>query len=176
MPGVKEGVFTYRFPPGWTARKFDADAFYKKHFQNHAGGSKGVDVLGFANADDADTLWLIEQKDYRQGVEREVLLEDLFEAVAHKASATLACLVAARSRAQDGSASEMLASAALLKRRVRCILHIEQPAHRSRLFPVVADPKTLRDRFRRAVRAIDVRAEAGDKATLDTRGLPCVIA
>lgn len=171
MQSVVEKTFTYVFPNKWKAEKYDEDAFYTKHFQSFAGGAKAVDVLAFGPGTE---LWLIEQKDYRQG--SQIKAAELLEAVAKKMSNTLACLVAARSRAEPGSASAKLAGNALSKHKVRCVLHIEQPIKISRLYPQVIDPKTIRDKLRQTLRAIDPHAEGGDKNTLNNRNhLPFAI-
>ncbi|MCP5277661.1 MAG: hypothetical protein H6935_04780 [Thiobacillus sp.] len=171
MPSVTEKAFTYVFPANWRAEKFDKDAFYLGHFSSFAGGTKAVDVLAFG---DDNELWLIEQKDYRQGAQIKAV--ELLEAVARKMSGTLACLVAARSRAATGSASQILAHDALHKYKVRCALHIEQPQKPSKLHPQVIDPKSIRDKLRQTLGAIDPHSEGGDKSVLNGRGrLPCAI-
>lgn len=164
MPNVTEGSFTYTFPTGWVAEKYDQTSFYLNHFQAFAGGSKAVDVLAFGPL---NTLWLIEQKDYRAG--SNITSAELFQAMADKVIGTLACLVAARSRAQPNGQCQSLASLALGKHKVRCVLHVEQPPSHSKLFPQVIDPKSARQKLRQVLRPVDEHAEIGDKALLNSR-------
>jgi hypothetical protein len=167
MPSITEGQFTYNFPATWSAEKYDVDSYYRVHFQSFAGGRrKAVDVLAFGGGNE---LWLIEQKDYRVGAE--IKAAELFDAIASKILTTMACLVAARSNASPGTRSQIVASGALLKPKVRCILHIEQPATHSKLFPQVVDPKTVQDKLRSALKAVDRRAHAGSQAQLNGLGL-----
>lgn len=171
MPNVTEKAFTYQFPSDWRAVKFDKDAFYQEHFKSFAGGTKAVDVLAFGENDE---LWLIKQKDYRQGAQ--IGTVELLAAVAKKMSGTLACLVAARSCAAPDSASAKLAHDALHKHKIRCALHIEQREKPSKLYPQVIDPKSIRDKLRQTLRAVDCHSVGGNMATLNQLGnLPCVI-
>ncbi len=163
MPSIPEGLFTYDFPATWSAEKYDMDSYYRVHFQSFAGGQKAVDVLAFGGGNE---LWLIEQKDYRAG--SQIKAAELFDAIASKMLATMACLVAARSNAAPGTRSQIVASGALLKPKVRCVLHIEQPSTHSKLFPQVVDPKTVRDKLRSALKAVDRRAHAGSQDQLNS--------
>lgn len=171
MVAIVEGHYTYQFPPGWTATKYDQDTFYIKKFQrvglveDGSKGVKAVDVLAFG--DDSE-LWLIEQKDYTGGG-AQIKAGELLTAMAEKVVGTLACLVAARINGQRDSASQLLADQALKKTKIRCVLHVEQPTKLSKLFPQVIDPKTARDKLRRALGAIDSHAEFGNKTTLNTK-------
>lgn len=166
MPNIPEGDFNYCFPTTWTAKKYDETSFYKNHFQSFANGCKAVDVLAFC---DQDTLWLIEQKDYRQG--SSITSAELFQAMADKVIGTLACLVAARAQAQHAGICHTLATQALTKKKIRCVLHVEQPRSHSRLFPQVIDPANARLKIRQTLRAVDNKAEIGDKTTLNNLGL-----
>lgn len=167
MLSISEGSFNYDFPDDWTASKFDKDPFYLKHFQSFGAGVQAVDVLAFSN----DELWLIEQKDYRQGQDQESAINanDLFMVMASKVLGTLACLVSARSLGTSNeSASHQLATEALLRKKVRCVLHIEQPTKPSTLFPQVIDPKNAKDKFKRVMKSVDPRAVIGDKNVINS--------
>ncbi len=177
MPRIDEGRYAYQFPQGWTAAKYDEDGFYVKKFQKVGlvedgnKGVKAVDVLAFG---DGPELWLIEQKDYSGGG-AEIKAGELLYAAAGKLVGTLACLAVAHKNCQLGSASQQLAAQALRKTRIRCVLHVEQPAKPSRLFPQVIDPKTARDTFRRAVGPIDSHAEFGNQEQLNAKNWAWVI-
>jgi hypothetical protein len=173
MPSIPEGHFTYQFPDGWSAHKYDQDGFYIRHFQRvgqiESGdeGAKAVDVLAFGAGQE---LWLIEQKDYTGG-QAQIQATALLRAFSAKVTDTLACLLAARSNAQPGSTSHELATQALTKPTLRCVLHVEQPVKPSKLFPQVIDPKTARDKLRRSIKPIDPRAEFGSAAELNAKAL-----
>lgn len=173
MPNIQEGRFTYQFPSDWVASKYDQDSFYIQHFQRvgqiESGdeGAKAVDVLAFGVGPE---LWLIEQKDYTGG-QAQIQASALLRAFSAKVTDTLACLLAARSRAQPDTTSHELAIKALARPLLRCVLHVEQTAKPSRLFPQVIDPKTARDKLRRSLKPIDPRAEFGTAAELNARDL-----
>lgn len=164
MPTVTEGAFTYSFPNAWKANKYDETPFYKNHFQNFAGGTKAVDVLAIGNGAE---LWLIEQKDYRQGAI--IKCAELFDHVALKVLHTLACLVSTRSTGAPGTACVMTAANALAKPQIRCALHVEQPQHHSKLFPQVIDPKTAAQKFKQQMKAVDRHPLVGDKSFLNSK-------
>lgn len=164
MPTVTEGAFTYSFPNTWKANKYDETSFYKNHFQNFAGGTKAVDVLAIG---DGTELWLIEQKDYRQGAT--IKCAELFDHVALKVLHTLACLVSTRSTGAHGTACLMTAQNALAKPQIRCALHVEQPKSPSKLFPQVIDPKTAVQKFKQQMKAVDHHALVGDQSFLNSK-------
>jgi hypothetical protein len=153
MLNVDEGTFRYQFPDDWIAVKFDGLTFYKTHFQNVAGGTKGVDVVAVEPG--SYTLWLIEAKDFRVHP-REKLLP-IERELADKVRGTLACLMAGRANAGETGDlnTDRLWRSALMLRRIRVVLHLEQPQTYSRLFPQSVDPKTIKDILKRSVRAFD---------------------
>ncbi len=129
MPTIVEGQLTFRFPDHWQASKFDQWRFFRNQFQSVCGGSKAIDVLA---VEPHSCLWTIEVKDYRR--HRRVKSIDLAEEVAVKVRDSLAALVAAQANANDANERAM-AAAALRCSRLRVVLHLEQPAKHSKLFP-----------------------------------------
>lgn len=128
MPTITEGNLTFDFPEGWNVAKFDEWSFYRNQFRYLCGGSKGMDILALDPA--SGCLWQIEVKDYR--LHRRVKAGGVAEEVVQKARDTLAALAAARTNASDDGEKAM-ADAALRCRRLRLVLHLEQPSTPSRL-------------------------------------------
>ena len=150
MPRITEGNLTFDFPHGWQVAKFDEWSFYRNQFRRLCGGSKGIDILALDPA--SGWLWQIEVKDYRE--HRRPKAGGVAEEVVQKARDTLAALAAARVNAND--AGEMaMADAALRSRRLRLVLHLEQPPTPSRLSPRDFDPVDIQQRLRQLAKPID---------------------
>ena len=149
MPAITEGQLTFQFPDDWKATKFDDWSFYRNQFQNVCGGAKAVDVLA---VEARICFWKIEVKDYRQ--HRRTKTIELADEVAFKVRDSLAALVAARANANDGDEKD-LARAALQCPGLRVVLHLEQPAKHSKLFPRAIDPAAVRQRLKQLIKAID---------------------
>jgi hypothetical protein len=160
MSSITEGQLTFQFPDDWKASKFDEWSFYRNQFQSVCGGSKAVDVLAI---EPRVCSWKIEVKDYRQ--HRRTKIIDLAEEVAVKVRDSLAALVAARANASDCDERD-LASAALRCRRLRVVLHLEQPAKHSKLFPRAIDPAAVRQRLKQLIKAIDPHPLVLERARL----------
>ncbi len=140
MTRLQEKNFTYDFPPGWAAEKWDDTEFHRKRFSNSMGSSKSVDLVAFDNG--ADHLWLIECKDFRLADNLTILRR--CEEIPQKFKDTLASLVCARNAPDEPTKS--FSRSALKKTRLRCVVHWEFDFHHDRrLFPVktmVADIQT----------------------------------
>ena len=149
MPSLIEGLFTLRFPEHWKVSQFDRWSFYLNQFQRVCGGAKAVDVLAI---EPKVCFWKIEVKDYRQ--HRRTKTVDLAGEIAMKVRDSLAALVAASVNANDAAEREM-AMAALRCPRLRVVLHLEQPAQHSKLFPRAIDPANVQQRLRQLIKAID---------------------
>lgn len=149
MPSITEGQLTFDFPNGWQVSKFDEWSFYRNQFQQACGGTKAVDILAVERR---TCLWNIEIKDYRQ--HRRTKTIDLPDEIAVKVRDSLAALVAARANANDAD-EKALAKAALSCSRLRVVLHLEQPAKHSKLFPRAIDPAKVQQRLKQLIRAID---------------------
>ena len=138
-------------PYGWQAEKLDDTAFYRKHFQSFA-DSKSVDMAAFKL--DGDELWLLEVKDYR--LDRRTKTLDLFKEVALKVRDTLALLYLAKGKPQISI--HRFASEAVGKATIRVVLHMEQPANPSRLYPLIVERGNVRIKLQQTVRVVDPRA------------------
>jgi hypothetical protein len=149
MPSITEGALTFQFPEGWLIAKFDAWNFYRNQFQQVCGGAKAIDMFAIASN---HCVWAIEVKDYR-GHPRAKTIE-LTDEVACKVRDSLAALVAARVNANDEGEKRM-SSAALACNRIRVVLHLEQPAKHSKLFPRAIDPAQVTQKLKQLLKAID---------------------
>jgi hypothetical protein len=163
MPSITEGRLTFGFPNGWQASKLDNWSFYRNQFQRIgaarlpcskcgspcAVGSKAVDIVAI---DTGRCCWIIEVKDYRQHSRTKAI--DLADEIALKVRDTLAALVAASTNGNDADEKKR-AVAALRCRRLRIVLHLEQPAIHSKLFPRAIAPAHVLQRLKQLVKAID---------------------
>jgi hypothetical protein len=149
MPPIIEGQLTFTFPEQWEASQCDRWSFYRNQFQRTCGGAKAVDILAVRSQ---ACCWNIEVKDYRQHPRTKTI--ELADEVAQKVRDTLACLVAAKANANN-PAERDLAIAALQCSRLRVVLHLEQPAKHSVLFPRAIDPADVLQRLKQLLKAID---------------------
>lgn len=148
---LKVDRLRFEFPDGWIASQYDDWSFYRNQFIRVRDGIKAVDIVA---VDDAGTAWFIEAKDYRR--QRRTKTIDLADEVAQKICDTLAALLPARLNANDSEECEM-AGALLRAKRLRVVLHLEQPRRHSKLFPRAIDPAAVLQKLRSSVRAIDPR-------------------
>jgi hypothetical protein len=149
MPTVEVGTLTFVFDVGWQASKYDDWAFYRQQFQRVRNGVKAVDILAVAPD---RTVWFIEVKDYRHHPRTKPI--ELADEVACKVFDTLAALLPARIHGNVGQETTV-ASAALQGCALRVVLHLEQPARHSKLFPRAIDPANVRMKLRQLVKPID---------------------
>jgi hypothetical protein len=140
---------TFSFPDTWMADTYDAWDFYRNHFGKMWNGIKGVDLVA---VDGAHTTWLIEVKDYRR--RKRVKASRIDDEVARKVYDTLAALLPAAVNGSDQD-EQRLARAALGARRLRVVLHLEQPRKHSMLFPRAIDPAEVKLGLRRLLKPID---------------------
>ena len=150
MPEFQEGKLACDFPPSWAVAKYDNWAFYRNRFVACCGGSKAVDFLALDSKNRA--LYLIEVKDYRRFIrtKNDMLL---WEEVAFKVRDTLAGLVAAK---MDATSSERFyAKLALDVRKLRVVLHLEQPRTSSKLFPRAFDRAYVQQKLKQMLKPID---------------------
>lgn len=148
MPDITVGQLRFTFPDTWDASQFDGWSFYINQFQKVCGGTKAIDILAL----NSPCCWLIEIKDYRQHPRTKSI--DLAEEIATKVRDSLAALVADSMYAND-DIEKSLAMAAVRCTRLRVVLHLEQPAKHSKLFPRAIDPANVRLRLRQLLKAID---------------------
>ncbi len=155
MPAVTVDGLVFDFPTGWRAAKYDDWTYYQKQFQQVCGGAKAVDLAVLAAN---NCLWLVEVKDYRRNPRtKPSALADEF---AEKVRDTLAGLAAGRVRASE--AERQFARDALAAADVRLVLHVEQPAAHSKLFPRAIDTAKVLQRLKQLVKAIDPRVKVAE--------------
>jgi hypothetical protein len=159
MPEIREGKLIFSFPDDWKISKYDEWAFYRKQFLRLA-DPKAVDIL--AVDPDNRQSWLIEVKDYREYPRTKPM--DLPLEIAVKMRDSLAGLACARVNAND-TKEQQVAHEAVTGNCLRVVLHLEQPAKRSKLFPRAIDPADIQQKLRKLVKAIDPHPLVIEKAT-----------
>lgn len=148
MQELVEGMLTFTFPAPLIAQQYDGWSFYRNQFNSAFGGTKAVDFVCL----DQQCTWLIEVKDYR--VNRRSKPSELGDEMAIKVRDTLAGLVTASCNANE-SDERLFAKKAVKNKRLRVVLHIEQPAKLSKLFPQVVNPANLKAKLKQLLRAVD---------------------
>ncbi len=149
MPEVSVGLLGFSFQAGWHVSQYDTWAFYRRRFINTRDKTKAVDVIAIGPD---RTAYLIAVKDYRRHQRTKPI--DLADEVVSKVCDTLAALLPARLNgdvAQETDFAQQLLEA----RRLRIVLHLEQPVKHSKLFPRAIDPANVRQKLRQRAKAID---------------------
>jgi hypothetical protein len=160
---IIEGQLKFTFAENCHASKYDEWSFYRNQFQNICGGSKAVDILCLSQ----HTLWLIEIKDFR--VHRRTKSEDIGDEIAIKVRDTLAGLVAAKVNANDQDEKQFATLALQHLKGIRAVLHLEQPAKHSKLFPKAINPANVKLKLKQRLKAIDAHPLVVDKKSLATK-------
>jgi len=148
MQELVEGTLTFTFPDPLKAQQYDDWSFYRNQFNSAFGGTKAVDFICL----DQQCTWLIEVKDYR--AHQRTKPSELGDEVAAKVRDTLAGLVAASCNANDLD-ERRFAEKAVKSKRLRVVLHIEQPQRPSKLRPQVVNPTDLVMKMKQLLRAVD---------------------
>ena len=164
MPTINEGQLTFTFPDNWLASKFDEWSFYRNQFHKVCGGTKAVDIVA---VEPGESLWSIEVKDYRQ--DRRTKTIDLADEIALKVRDSLAGVAAASVNANDAS-EKRLAGKAMRCTQLRVVLHLEQPAKHSKLFPRAIDPANIKQKLKQLIRAIDPHPSVLETARMNAVG------
>lgn len=156
---VREGALTFHFPDLAKVGQYDSWAFYRRQFNACFGGTKAMDFVYV----DGQATWLIEVKDYR--AHRRTKVIDLADEVAFKVRDTLAGLAAAQCYATD-EGEQQLAREALKTKCFHVVLHLEQPAKHSKLFPRAVDPANLKVKLKQTLRAVDAHPRIVNRHTI----------
>jgi hypothetical protein len=151
MPLVTEGNLTFEFPAGWDVAKLDDWSFYRNQFLKVCNGTKAVDILAIEPGQAC--AWYIEVKDYRRHVRTKTV--HVADEIACKVRDSLALLAAA---SVNDDVEKAQARLALRCQDIKVILHLEQPAKHSKLFPRKIDLANTQQKLRQLVRAIDPHA------------------
>lgn len=175
MPTIVEGKLQFSFPNGWRATKYDDWTHYRNQGIKLCGGAKAVDILLL---DPSSCSWLLEVKDYRQFQRTKTV--DLGDEIAGKVRDTLAVVAGAQHHASD-PAERDFSRRFIQSRRIRVVLHLEQPSTHSKLFPRAINPADVCQRLRQLLKPIDPHPQvveigsmsgiAWDVAILPTAGL-----
>ena len=169
MPTVIEGNLRFQFPAGWRTEKFDGSSFYRNQFQRVCGGAKAVDILALGPDRSA---WFIEIKDFRAHPRQKSM--DLVQEVAAKVRDSLAAVLPASVNANDAEEKEF-ARGALTSRSINVVLHLEQPAARSRLFPREFDLANVRQKLRQLLKPVDAHLKVVGSGTVRGREIPWTV-
>jgi len=162
MPTIEVDGIAFTFPNNWLFSKYDEWRYYKAYARARS-GTKAVDLLAI---DPDRTAWLIEVKDYR--AHRRTKPTDLSHEVAQKVHDTLAAVLAARTKAADDE-EKQIAKKIARATRLRVVLHLEQPAKHSKLFPRAIDPADVKLKLRTLLKPVDAHPSVVEIA--DLRGL-----
>jgi hypothetical protein len=156
----------FDFPADWHVSKYDDWSFYRNRFTRMWSGITSLDLLAIGPE---KTAWLIEVKDYR--IHQRTKPIDIAHEVAHKVFDTLAALLPTKVNADDAT-EKSIACEITKAKRLRVILHLEQPAKHSKLFPRAINPANVRQKLCQLLRPIDahpVVAESTRMGTLEWR-------
>jgi len=155
----------FDFPDDWPVGKYDDWSFYRNQFSRMWNGIKSLDLLAI---DSDKTAWLIEVKDYR--INSRTKPSDLAEEVAHKVFDTLAAIIPAKIHASDPD-EKRLAHAVSASRKLRVVLHLEQPAKHSKLRPRAINPADLQQKMRQLLKPVDAHPRVVDMESMIGREL-----
>ncbi len=158
MPTLTELHLSCTFPDGWQATKFDDWHFYQRRFKDCCGGNKAVDFLAHDTGN--MTLWLVELKDYRQHRRTKDDKISLWEEVAVKVRHTLAGVFAAA--VDENHPDHTYAVAALKAKKLRVVLHLEQPRTHTKLFPRSYNPANVQQKLKQLLKPIDAHPRVTD--------------
>ena len=162
MPTLDEGKLTCTFPDDWEVTKYDDWIFYKNQFGKSCCGNKAVDFLAHDPREQA--LWLIELKDYREF--RRTKDDKLWAEVAIKARDTLAGLFAAK--VAIAHPQHAYAVIALAARKLRFVLHLEQPRNHSKLFPRAYKLADVQQKLKQLLKPIDAHPKVIELGNMDS--------
>lgn len=157
----------FGFTEGWECSRYDGWSFYRNSFSRLRNGIKAVDLLVLSPE---QTAYFVEVKDYRTQVRTKP--SDLGDEMQSKVFDTLAGLLPARTSATDTD-EQAFATSILKAKRLRVVLHLEQPAKQSRLFPRAIDPATVQQKLKQLLKAIDAHPLVVETGRM--RGLPWTV-
>ncbi len=170
MTTIVEGDLTFSFPESCRASKYDDWSFYRNQFQPVANGCKAIDILCV----EGDISWLIEVKDYRRHPRTKTIV--IADELAIKIRDTLAGLASAAKVANDEDERLRAQQSLANRRRWRVVLHLEQPATPSILWPIVIDRAKLLLKLRtKKLKAIDAHPIICDRARLHNIPVPWTV-
>ena len=152
MPFTNVDGLDFDFPASWQTSKYDDWIFYRRQFSPMRNGIKSIDLLA---VDPEKTAWFIEVKDYRANVRTKP--SELGDEVARKVFDTFAAMLPAKVNANDADELQM-ATAVLGAKKLRVVVHLEQPKKHSAFRPRAFDPGAVQEDLRRLLKPIDPHA------------------
>ena len=150
----------FDFPDNWVVSKYDDWSFYNNRFKCMWNGIKGLDLLAVSPS---HVAWLVEVKDYRTN--RRTKAIDLSEEVSRKAFDTLASLLPAKVNGNVQEETEVCREV-LRSVQLRVVLHLEQPAKHSKLYPRAIDPANVQMKLRQLIKPIDAHPRVVEKTNM----------
>lgn len=150
----------FDFPDNWQVSKYDDWSFYRNQFTCMWNGIKSIDLLAI---DTNKTTWLIEVKDYRTNPRTKP--SDLGEDVAHKVFDTLAAIIPAKINATH-SDEKLLAPTVSASRKLRVVLHLEQPEKHSKLRPRAINLADVQQKMRQLLKPVDAHPQVVDMRSM----------
>lgn len=149
MTRVPVENLTFTFPDGWQVSKYDDWTYYRRQFSRMWDRIKAVDILALEGD---HTAWFIEVKDYRQHSRTKPT--DLADEIARKTFDTLAAMLPAALNANDEDERAMAERITQVKK-LRVVLHLEQPMKQSTLRPRAIDFAVVEQRLKALLKPID---------------------
>lgn len=153
---------SFDFPANWQVSQYDFWSFYRNQVSRMWNGIKALDLLAVAPN---QTAWLIEVKDYR--LQPRTKPSELGDEVARKVFDTLAALIPAKNYANNAD-EKKIAAAVTRARRLRVVLHLEQPAKHSKLRPIAINPADVKQKIRQLIKPFDAHPLVVSKEKLGT--------
>jgi hypothetical protein len=153
----------FDFEDEWIVSKYDEWQFYRR-FGRIKNGIKAIDLLVLSPD---KTAYFVEAKDYR--VHQRTKPSELSEELVAKVLATLSALLPTKINGTDRQETA-IATAVLSARKLRVILHLEQPARHSKLFPRAIDPADVEQKLRQGLKPIDPHPKVTERTRM--RDLP----
>ena len=164
MPILDVDGLKFDFDADWSPSKCDEWGFYRNQWSRMWNGIKSVDLIAVAPD---KTAWLIEVKDYRQHARTKTI--DLAAEVAHKTFDTLAAMLPAKLSANDDGESAM-AGSVLAAKKLRVVLHLEQPKKHSALRPRAINPADVQQDLKRLITPIDAHPFVAESSRMGSLG------
>lgn len=155
---LAEGSLSFEFNQVKFAEKYDDWRHYRGVFNSACGSSKAVDFV----VSKAGTLWLIEVKDYRR--HQRTKPSGLADEVMLKVRDTMAGLVSTAYVGVDAH-EKSTSRSALSHRKLKVVLHLEQPSKPSRLFPRSVDPADILMKLKQRLRFADCHPTVVDRTS-----------
>lgn len=157
---------TFTFPDGWLVMKYDETPYYKNKFQGIIRGGregmKAVDLIAMNKRN--GVMYLIESKDYRVNQRKKKIPP--YEEFIQKVLDTLTGLIPTALCSDTFNDGEDLLREQLKKaKKLRLVLHFEQPKSPSKLNPRKYDPLDIQGKIRSKLRSIDPHVLVIDERT-----------